>query len=316
MQMKPLLAILAACLFVSSDSAQIFPNAAWNRTRQVGSSCPGGLCPTAASVAAPSRRVLSAPFKALSNGAGHWSYPGDINSHLESTHGVSTAGMSREEKLNLHDSLHENGGQVVSVPRANRKMEFTGVVEFYPSVSKAGYGSFGSRSSGYGSSGSAYGRDYDGAVITSLGPLCEASPVAAPALPEAMESRRSRKASREAILESVCKAESEGSITATQADEIRRAAKRPRMLAQMESLIAEKAKAEGYALPMGSDGEVQMGAIPWADLADFITKIAPLIFKLIDLFSADIDTGIFKMEQFVKLETVPQAYPDEWYNAA
>jgi hypothetical protein len=36
-----------------------------------------------------------------------WTYPGDLRTHLEQGHGVSTAGMSRFELLNLHDSLHE-----------------------------------------------------------------------------------------------------------------------------------------------------------------------------------------------------------------
>lgn len=290
-----MVAVFAVLFCTATAQAQLFRNAPWNQTKQVGASsgCPNGQCPTASS-----------------QQPGHWSFPGTIESHLESTHGVATAGMTRQQKLNLHDSLHEGTSEnvVVSVPRANYVVPF---VSSYPTPAKA--------LSGGGSSGGSFrvgNRDSLGDVITSIGPVLEASPSVAPALPEAMESRRSRKASREAILESVTKAESEGTITGKQAEEIRRAAKRPRMLAQMESLIAEKAKAEGYALPMGSDGEVQMGAIPWADLADFITKIAPLIFKLIDLFSSDIDLGIFRIEQFVNLESVPQAYPDEWYEAA
>lgn len=37
---------------------------------------------------------------------GHWSFPGDIQSHLRNGHGISTAGMSYEEMLNTHDSIH------------------------------------------------------------------------------------------------------------------------------------------------------------------------------------------------------------------
>ncbi len=44
---------------------------------------------------------------------GHWSYPGDIASHLLSTHGRSVAGMSREQMLDMHDALHE--GRSVAV---------------------------------------------------------------------------------------------------------------------------------------------------------------------------------------------------------
>lgn len=38
---------------------------------------------------------------------GHWTYPGSIDSHLQTEHGVSVSGMSRSQMLNLHDSLHE-----------------------------------------------------------------------------------------------------------------------------------------------------------------------------------------------------------------
>ncbi len=38
----------------------------------------------------------------------HWSYPGDITTHLQSSHGVSSQGMSTEQLKTLHDSLHES----------------------------------------------------------------------------------------------------------------------------------------------------------------------------------------------------------------
>ena len=38
----------------------------------------------------------------------HWSYPGSINNHLTQDHGVDVSGMSVEQMLNLHDSLHGN----------------------------------------------------------------------------------------------------------------------------------------------------------------------------------------------------------------
>ena len=46
----------------------------------------------------------------------HWTYQGDIRSHLATGHGtVNTAGMSRDEMESLHDSLHEG-----NVPRVQR----------------------------------------------------------------------------------------------------------------------------------------------------------------------------------------------------
>jgi hypothetical protein len=38
----------------------------------------------------------------------HWSYPGDITTHLQSAHGQNVSGMSIEQQLNLHDALHES----------------------------------------------------------------------------------------------------------------------------------------------------------------------------------------------------------------
>ena len=43
----------------------------------------------------------------------HWTYPGTIDNHLTQDHGVSVNGMSREEMLSLHDSLHESGRPVL-----------------------------------------------------------------------------------------------------------------------------------------------------------------------------------------------------------
>ncbi len=37
---------------------------------------------------------------------GHWSYPGDLATHLAKSHNVSAVGLTRDEQLNLHDSLH------------------------------------------------------------------------------------------------------------------------------------------------------------------------------------------------------------------
>lgn len=35
-----------------------------------------------------------------------WTWPGNLSSHLQGTHGVSTAGLSRAEQIELHDRLH------------------------------------------------------------------------------------------------------------------------------------------------------------------------------------------------------------------
>lgn len=48
--------------------------------------------------------VVTAPIAR----AGHWSYPGEISNHLAREHNVNVSGMTREQMLNLHDSLHES----------------------------------------------------------------------------------------------------------------------------------------------------------------------------------------------------------------
>ena len=51
---------------------------------------------------------------------GHWSYPGDIASHLRRAHGIDPAGLSREQMLTAHDLAHERGWRpsLSSVPRS------------------------------------------------------------------------------------------------------------------------------------------------------------------------------------------------------
>lgn len=60
------------------------------------------------------RTPLKSAVKALASPitrTTHWSYPGELTQHLETEHAVSTAGLSRQEMLDLHDSLHEGSPQ-------------------------------------------------------------------------------------------------------------------------------------------------------------------------------------------------------------
>jgi hypothetical protein len=51
----------------------------------------------------------------------HWTYPGDIASHLQNDHGQSVSGMSVDQQLTLHDSIHESqrSGVTRTVTRSN-----------------------------------------------------------------------------------------------------------------------------------------------------------------------------------------------------
>jgi hypothetical protein len=165
-----------------------------------------------------------------------------------------------------------------------------GVYESVSSVRQS-CGSSGSQS--YGSSGSAAfrvgGHDHDGAPIQWIG-------VGAAVEPEKNGEVSSmwfgRKKSRQVITESVEKAVADGSMESSQADAIKRAIRSPRMLSRVEDLIAQQAKASGaYVLPLDRNGDVVISAINWEQIGDFILKIAPIIFKLIEMFVAYEDAG-------------------------
>jgi len=68
--------------------------------------CPGGNCPTA-----PMMQVKPAPVVVNINQA-HWTYPGDITTHLRTAHGQNVSGLSHEQQLTLHDSLHNGTANV------------------------------------------------------------------------------------------------------------------------------------------------------------------------------------------------------------
>lgn len=59
--------------------------------------------------------VKQIPSLVASSGP-HWTYPGDITTHLTGTHGQNVNGLSIEQQLSLHDALHENR-RVVAVTR-------------------------------------------------------------------------------------------------------------------------------------------------------------------------------------------------------
>jgi len=58
--------------------------------------------------------VVSLLFTAAAsagNPPGHWSFPGDIATHLRQGHGQQTAGLTYQQMLNLHDQLHRSSLQ-------------------------------------------------------------------------------------------------------------------------------------------------------------------------------------------------------------
>lgn len=160
--------------------------------------------------------------------------------------------------------------------------------------SAANYGSSGSMSVSCGcgcpncgcGSQLAQAGEYDefGDLILSVGP----SYVLAPSSDVSSLGIRQRRASREVILEAAQKAHDDCSITSDELRAIKLAAKSPRMLSRMEDLILEKAQSSGaYSFALDANGDVVKAKVDWEAIGDFILKIAPLIFKLIEMFALD-----------------------------
>lgn len=53
----------------------------------------------------------------------HWTFPGKIEDHLKNDHKQDVSGLSREEMLDLHDSLHE--GAKAAPPAEPKKLRNT-----------------------------------------------------------------------------------------------------------------------------------------------------------------------------------------------
>lgn len=64
--------------------------------------------------------ILLCPAAFAGNPRGHWSFPGDIKTHLQQGHGQQTAGLTYEQMLNLHDQLHTTGRTYSSQRKVSR----------------------------------------------------------------------------------------------------------------------------------------------------------------------------------------------------
>lgn len=260
-----LMAMVVALSLVGHASAQLFPNAPWNtgtRFSKSSDTCPNGQCPNA--TAAPS--------------AGHWTYPGTISNHLEGAHGVPTAGMSRQQMLNLHDSLHE--GTAPTMKQAVPVMPVPYAVASYAAPQTLTVKTFGSSGSAasYGSSGGfAVGKlDPQGHVITSIGSTV--SPEITKAATGTIETLAigDRVKFRRTLLAAARQAREAGDITPAQFFMLSAASRNPATLDKMQAAVHEAAIEEGLATTQ---------AIDWDNLISFIEKLIPIIIQLIGLFS-------------------------------
>lgn len=130
------------------------------------------------------------------------------------------------------------------------------------------------------------GVDSQGHVITWIG---EAKTVDVSSSPSVSAlGLKSRRQSREVILDAAKQAHDSGTINSDEYRAIRLAVHNPKMLSKIEDLIISKAQSSGaYSFTLDSKGDVVKAAIDWTAIGDFILKIAPIIFKLIEMFALD-----------------------------
>jgi len=270
------------------------------QNKQAGSAdgCPGGVCPTDSNV-----QVSTEPTPPpRSTTRGHWSYPGTIDSHLEGTHGVATAGMTREQKLDYHDALHEG--------RAPTKSSYS---YYGPSVTKSSKTSYGSSG---GSSGSfrVGGRDKDGYIITSIGVArtvtttsdcgCDTvvapapvvvttvTPTLAPTVASAVSTPVAVKAKnqfREELVKAIQSARKAGKITVVEAAKLRTATLSPAFVERAHDLAVTQIAFSGEVnenVPVNAEGAVQVEGINWEGLTKFMEALVPLLIMLLKAFGA------------------------------
>lgn len=265
------------CLFtclVSTVEAQVFPNAFWNKGTQTRSSCPGGVCPTSA--------YPATSFS--SSSPGHWSYPGDIDSHLEGqAHGYSTAGMTHQQKLDLHDALHEGRAPVV------RAAPIRNAVIGYPAVSSTtqSYDSSGTRVFNGGSCGTA----------TTFS--TQAAPAAAlpPAEPFGAVSSSNREF-RKVLMQAASEARRSGDISIAEYFKLSLATRVPGVLEKIQAATQEAAAEQGLAN--------SVGAVDWEKLLQFIKDFLPILLELISLFADSTPTTVINALPYV--DTTPISF--------
>jgi len=189
------LVFAVVAILPTSAHAQLFPRLFGGKSTQVGSACPGGVCPTAAPQA--NFRSVGVGLN-LSRSGTSWINRDGLSprQHLEREHGTDTSGMTEAEVLAARDHYHNTYGAGHPVKESRSRSIGLTLTRSntqqanYPAVASStgygslgslavhsqaarianGFGSAGSRASGYGSAGglSVGSLDHDGLVIASV----------------------------------------------------------------------------------------------------------------------------------------------------
>jgi hypothetical protein len=73
---------------------------------------------------APTKRVASVEkVMPIIRNPGHWTYPGTIENHLLTAHGVEASSHTKEQMLDIHDAIHE--GTFGQKAKASTVQQFT-----------------------------------------------------------------------------------------------------------------------------------------------------------------------------------------------
>lgn len=272
-------AVLCFGFLADNADAQLFRRWRAGGSVQSAGVCPNGQCPTVQQSfiqAQPVRQVVRNVASVPLRNAGHWTYPGTIDSHLQSTHGVSTAGMTREQMLNLHDALHE-GRAVRQTARPAMQVQAPVLQVVRPAAPARAV-----------SSPSLFGLG----DITTL----DDKPRPAAAIPEHIlaqvdepEDKPMEVADsfRQTLTKAIVEARKSGKINFREAVMLRVAMRSPAFVQRAQELAVTQVAFSGEesdAIPYDDEGVIQVDGINWEGLAKFLEAFVPLLISLLKAF--------------------------------
>lgn len=274
-------AFICLASIAENADAQIFRKIFRQGAQQ--SSCPGGNCPQVYSASSyqPSYQTYAVPVQSR----GHWTYPGTISGHLNGTHGVATAGMTREQMLNLHDAIHE--GRVVqsrvvpvAAPIIRTQPAAPKPAPSLPAISTASSSSL----FGLGDLSTLDEKPKPAAVIPDY-VLGQIDPAAGSSIVEAKQEASA--SFRSTLLRAISEARKSGKINFRDAVKLRVAMLSPAFVERAQELaVAQVAFSgeESELIPIDENGVVQVDGINWEGLAKFLEAFVPLLISLLKAF--------------------------------